>query len=310
MEPLRGSMQGSAAVPIVVLGMHRSGTSALANVIGRLGAALGTDADVSDGSENKPIRACNAAILDALGGHWSAPVGFEPGWTNQPEVVELDAQVRSALDRLPKSGVFAWKDPRTCFTFGFWTQRLTTEPVVIMSFRHPLEVADSLNRRNGFGVGHGVALWEAYNRALLEAAAGYQTIVVAYPDLAGDPVGTLTRVQDGLHTFGVELAGSPAEAAKGIEPDRRHHVHEDLPESVVTPQQRELWSLVSGLPPRSDAFAAPEIDEPHAASRELIAQRAATLRAEREISVLSSRLRSRRAAVGRLVHSFGPSRAS
>ncbi|HEY1740094.1 MAG TPA: sulfotransferase [Acidimicrobiia bacterium] len=288
-------MPTSAPTSIVLLGMHRSGTSALAHSLHELGAWLGSPEYITRRSEHVLVQSCNQVILERLGGHWSAPPELVDGWTTRPEIVALDADARAAVGDLALASPSLWKDPRTCLTLDFWRARLQVEPIVVVSYRHPLEVAASLDRRNSFGPGHVVALWERYNRALLQRAAGLRCVVVAYADLVRAPEATLTSVCDRLGEFGVEFSRTPAEAAGAVDADRRHHVFADLPDDVTTPQQRALWEALGALPAESAAFVPPALPEPHAASCELLAARAATIRTERELVGARADLRSRRA---------------
>lgn len=292
---------------IVTLGMHRSGTSALSGAIGALGASLGSDETVSRRAESIPIQQCNQAILLALGGKWSAPIGFDAGWTERPEIRALDDRARVALDAFAASDVFTWKDPRNCFTLPFWCRFLDHDPIVAIIYRHPTEVAASLERRNRFSPVLGLALWEAYNRALLRTAEGHRAIVVAYADLARDPRGTIDRVQADLRTCGVDLPGDVAAAASGIDAGRRHHVSEELPE-LATPQQRRLWLELTSLAGRHDTFVAPCTGEAHPLADELLAQRAARLHAERNAAELGAQLRARRPVSRRVLAALARAR--
>src|SRR4051812_38874112 len=178
--------------------MHRSGTSALSRTLSELGVWQGSPEHVTRRSEHALVQECNQRVLAALGGHWSAPPVFEQGWTRRPELGPIDGDARAAVADLASHPVASWKDPRTCLTLPYWRERLASDPVVVVSYRHPLEVAGSLHTRNEFGPAHVLALWEAYNRALLAAAAGLPTVVVSYADLVAQPASTLHSVCDGL----------------------------------------------------------------------------------------------------------------
>ena len=300
MNALQVTPQSSVAsavgdsTPIVILGMHRSGTSALAKVMGRLGVWMGSAEFVSRRTEHVLLQACNQALLNGYGGHWSAPPQLGTEWVEGEVARSIDTEARRALDDLENHSVFAWKDPRTCFTLPYWRTQFQREPVALISYRHPLEVGASLKKRNDFLPGQVHALWESYNRALLDAVAGLRTVVVSYADLTRDPVATLEAVRASLAMFGIRIEGDPSDAAQDIEPDRRHHVFDELPDSTVTRQQMELWETLRALPQHTEHFVVPTLSEPHAASTELLAQRAATIRGERATTELQLQLRSRR----------------
>lgn len=281
------------STPIVILGMHRSGTSALAKSLRASGVWFGSEANITRRSEHALLQDCNQRILVALGGHWSAPQ-LPDGWTTQAAIAPIAPLAAAALDDTRGHDAWAWKDPRTCLTLPYWRARLDGDPVVVVSYRHPLEVSASLATRNDFGTAHSLALWEVHNRGVLEHAAGLRTIVVSYAALAERPEATLAAVHDALRTFGVALPASAAEAASAVEPGRRHHVRDDLPDDEVTPQQAELWHALCALPAVSERFVPPRLGPEHAASKELLGQRAATIRLQRDHDELARQLRGRR----------------
>mgnify|MGYP003338221201 FL=1 len=293
------------ARPIVVLGMHRSGTSAIAKTLLGLGAWMGSEQFVTRRTEHALVQDCNQRLLNGHGGHWSAAPELVDGWVSDPASSDVVADARVALRDLAGHGPAAWKDPRNAFTLPFWRSLLGGDPVAIIVYRHPLEVAASLAKRNDFGIGHSVALWEQYNRALLVSAAGLPVTSVAYSALALDPIRTLTAVRESLTEFGVDLPGTASDAASDVESDRRHHVFDTLPDEIVTPQQRALWGALCGLAPHDEHFTTPDLPEVHPASRELLAERRAAIAARRDADERATELRSRRALLRRLVGKSG-----
>jgi hypothetical protein len=151
---------------LVVLGMHRSGTSVLMGTLRDAGVHIGQVLGDSIDGNRKGLQEAPAVLymhenlLQASGGTWHAP----------PETVAWRELHRSVRDLFIESraGVPLWgfKDPRTLLTLEGWLEALPQlEPVGI--FRHPLPVARSLQRRNGFPLAQGIALWTAYNRRLV-----------------------------------------------------------------------------------------------------------------------------------------------
>ena len=63
------------------------------------------------------------------------------------------------------------KEPRLCVLFPIWRQ-VVDLPVCIHIYRNPLEVAHSLQTRNGMPIEAGLALWELYNLRALQSSAG------------------------------------------------------------------------------------------------------------------------------------------
>jgi hypothetical protein len=285
---------------LVVLGMHRSGTSALARSIADLGAWTGSEAFITRRGEHQLMQDCNQEILKCLDGHWSAPPSLDAGWEHSAALAPLAESAAAALRDFDGHPVIAWKDPRNCFTLPYWRTKMVAEPIVMFIVRHPLEVAASLDKRNGFRPGHAAALWEAYNRAALRSMQGLRVSVVHYADLVAAPIETISRVLDDLRTFGVAMSETAERGIDRIDPNRRHHVADvSTPSTHLTSNQRELLDELQHLAPSSQAFSA-SIGESHPASHELLLERAKGIRLERELAGAHARLRSRRQALRRV----------
>jgi hypothetical protein len=149
---------------ILVLGMHRSGTSCIAGMLAAGGLASAGDAvrnwDNARGHhENLDAVRLNEAVLAYSGGHWlSQPAQLR--WT-EAHAAARDRLLTAELDGRPS----LLKDPRTLLVLPFW--RASRVPFqVIGVVRHPLAVARSLESWRGMPLQEGVALWAAHNRAL------------------------------------------------------------------------------------------------------------------------------------------------
>lgn len=155
-----------AHTPIIVLGMHRSGTSCLAGSLQEAGLFLGdvnTQArfNARGNRENRPIMDLHDQILAANGGSWDAP----------PATANWSTADRARRDELiagfPADAVWGFKDPRSVLALDGWLEVLP-DVRAIGTFRHPLAVAASLSARNGFSTEKGFSIWLAYNRAMLK----------------------------------------------------------------------------------------------------------------------------------------------
>ncbi|MEB3255353.1 MAG: hypothetical protein VKJ05_03080 [Synechococcaceae cyanobacterium] len=151
---------------VVVLGMHRSGTSVLMGTLRDAGVHIGQVLGSSIEGNPKGLQEAPSVLymqenlLESSGGSWSAPPDQVVWRELHRSVRDLFIESRAALP------LWGFKDPRTLLTLEGWLEVLPQlEPVGI--FRHPLPVARSLQRRNGFPIEQGVALWLAYNRRLL-----------------------------------------------------------------------------------------------------------------------------------------------
>lgn len=259
--------------PIIVLGMHRSGTSAVTRAIGHLGAEMGDERRIHKHHENIPLRKVNQRLLTLGEGTWDAPPA--PGWLDEPAARGLLDHARQVVARQFGSADLAvWKDPRTCLTAPFWFDVFEEPPVLLLIHRHPTEVADSLTSRNSFGRGHGYALWERYNADALRFAAGRPTVVVAYDTLVTDPETSLARMRTAFADFGAELTNDPAITEHGLVAQERHHTAGDrdtVDTEVATPAQRELFALLRDLDGAHAKLTLPlGLPDPHPLSLELL----------------------------------------
>lgn len=154
---------------IIILGMHRSGTSSLAGSLQSAGVALGevnTQAphNAKGNRESRRIMDLNDRVLANSGHAWNCPPLASGHWAadNQRERDAIIAELSCASR-------WGFKDPRTLFTLEGWLERLP-QAHLIGTFRHPARVADSLASRPAplyVSPTQGLQLWLAYNRRLL-----------------------------------------------------------------------------------------------------------------------------------------------
>jgi len=98
----------------------------------------------------------------------------------------LASHASSSKESGPRTVPWALKDPRLCLTLRFWLPLLSSgksvssnrestlggrgvAPAVLFTYRHPVEVAKSLQKREGFGIKRGLLLWLAYNEMVLSS---------------------------------------------------------------------------------------------------------------------------------------------
>jgi hypothetical protein len=197
-----------ASIPgqiLFVVGMHRSGTSALCGALQACGASFGEHLlpvipGVNDEGfwEDQEVVEINDRLLSESGATWYAPRRFlaEGGaLADLPETLQQDilAVLRRGFGSAPLQVV---KDPRLCLTLPIWLQAceaLGQRAQVCLAGRAPLEVADSLQRRDAFPHAYGLWLDLAYR----EAVARWSTPGmprVSYGELLAQPQATLERL--------------------------------------------------------------------------------------------------------------------
>jgi hypothetical protein len=269
---------------IVILGMHRSGTSATTRALGLLGASLGPPANLGKFWENQVMRRPNERLLEAFGGGWECPPELPEGWVGAPEAKALVPEAKAALAEYASAPVFVWKDPRTCMTLPFWLELFEEPPVIVFIHRHPAEVAASLRTRNSLTTAHGYALWERFNGDALRNAVGLRTVALDYGALVEAPAETMQRIVDALAGWGVTLPRDPATTDMELTPKRRHHEsdHGVFDDPLSTESQRALYARLPEYSGVHDSFALDRpLPEPNPISVELLGI-CAQLRAARQ----------------------------
>lgn len=229
-------------LPICVLGMHRSGTSVLTRILNVLGVHLGPDEQLLGPSDSNPkghwehqeFIKINDEILNRFEGNWNRVPEFPEGWGNDRRLDDLEQLARKML-REDFSGVdlWGWKDPRTCLTLAFW-QRLIGPMKYVLSFRNPIDVANSLNRRDGSSIEQGVSLWLAYVQRALAQTENESRLLVFYEDLLDNWQHEIDRI-----TAFLEKPTASAEMRNAVEGAihkelRHHHTPIDCNEIALT----------------------------------------------------------------------------
>ena len=140
---------------VLVLGMHRSGTSALTRALHSSGLCVTTDnlpaneANPHGYFESRSLMDVNDRILAELGGEWSAPPDLEEGFEQAPQLIQLSGLARATLQRVLPAGA-VWKDPRNCLLMPIWRQMIDERSPALLIWREPSEVARSLGKRNQY----------------------------------------------------------------------------------------------------------------------------------------------------------------
>jgi hypothetical protein len=184
---------------IVVLGMHRSGTSALSGILQLLGFDLGADLmgpnefNPTGYWENQEVVRLNERILSHLGTSWS-DVFMLPYRLDRTDLREVFEGEAKSLLQEAFSGKRPWvlKDPRLSMLIDFWLPYLGERDIsIIHVVRHPVDVANSLARRDGFPRERSLLLWFLQNLNAEFFTRGLNRCFINYEDYIGDWRGSL-----------------------------------------------------------------------------------------------------------------------
>jgi hypothetical protein len=155
---------------ILVLGVHRSGTSAFTRVLGLCGATLPTrllDAIPGDNDkgfwEPSRINSIHEELLRSLESSWDDISDFPQTWFTTHEAENYKNRLLLELkEDFSDTNLFIIKEPRMCRLVPLWSDVLAefgAEPLVLIPVRNPLEVAASLKARDGFQQEKSLLLW-------------------------------------------------------------------------------------------------------------------------------------------------------
>ncbi len=231
---------------LIVLGMHRSGTSALTGLLQRLGVQgphtpIPADEHNPLGyGESHTIASFHERLLESSGSRWDAWVRVSPDWFESPVAVRFLDECRSLLaHEFGDKPLFVVKDPRLCRFLPFWLRVLKAEnvvPAAIIPIRSPLAVARSLETRDRLPREHSLLMWL---RHVLEAEFETRNIprsIVRYRDLLSDWKAVANRLAADLHvTWPDQSRAAETDISDFVRPELCHHAVEIESMDVVFP---------------------------------------------------------------------------
>ena len=240
---------------IIVLGMHRAGTSAVTGLINLMGAYLTPAEQLLPATPDNPkgyweridVLQLHEFVLEQLDADWDrvSAVNME---RIGPELREIFRQrAHGILQDLNGHRPWVMKDPRLCLLLPLW-RPLLDAPVCVHVARHPLAVAHSLAVRDDFPLHFGIALWEHYNACALTVSSGLPRFSVCYEALMAQPAKTVEAIYQALRRHGVQALHIPAEREiqAFLESDLQHHrIHDAENDSQwLTQQQILIWQAL------------------------------------------------------------------
>ncbi|RKT44463.1 glycosyltransferase [Thiocapsa rosea] len=203
---------------LLVLGMHRSGTSVVTRLLNMMGAYFGPEG-VSLGAndenpkgfwERRDVLELDESLLRAGGADWDRVADFALDKIPEDAREAFRRQAQALILELDAHRPWVVKEPRLSLLAPLWRDLLEV-PVCVYVHRHPIQVAQSLNRRNGFPIAFGLALWERYTLDALRAASDLPTVSVMHRDVMRDPVWTTRTLFEQLESVGVQGLRLPSE---------------------------------------------------------------------------------------------------
>jgi len=194
---------------IVVVGMHRSGTSAITRALQVMGVGLGDNLmPLLEGNnakgfwEDLDLNALNIEMLSFLGKDWNS---LSPASTAEIQQLQQTGYLIKATEllqsKLETADIFGFKDPRVAKLLPFWSEvfkQCNLDISYVLALRHPLSVALSLTKRDGFDPITGYTLWLGHVLEGLVNTQGSRRVLVDYDLLMANPDRELGRIASQL----------------------------------------------------------------------------------------------------------------
>lgn len=198
-------MKVDQATVLVVLGMHRSGTSAITRALEALGVTLGDNLMPPAENNNEKgffedldIHHFNTRLLRAQNTAWDRLNRIDPTWSLAPEQSAWRHEAIEILrSKLANTRLFAFKDPQTCLLLPFWQSvlsELRVQTHYLICLRNPISVAESLHRRDGIHPMRGQLLWLFCQMEILRNTEDMSRILVEYDAVIESPFEQLQRI--------------------------------------------------------------------------------------------------------------------
>lgn len=224
--------------PIAVVGMHRSGTSCLTGCLEDLGLQLNVvnrsaPYNAKGNNENEALRDLHDQVLARHGAAWDVPPIGPIDWTEDEQAMlgRFVADYEAIADGRP----WGFKDPRSLLLLDGW---FDSRPDLQLAgtFRHPLDVAASLNARSGMSIDQGLGLWRAYNERMLAWRERVDFPLVRYDQPVGHYRAAVQRMAN-------RLGLSSTAEIHFLDRQLTHHAS---PEEAVPVELVSLWSRLVG----------------------------------------------------------------
>jgi len=193
---------------VIVLGMHRSGTSLCGNILHDLGIDMAEFAGASPANarghwERNRINDLHDEILALFGRAWDSPthhLAMPENWWLDPRIAPIRARIVDYLKTLlEKPGPLGFKDPRTSRLLAMWPEildELALDPLYVFCIRDPAQVARSITARDRLAGDQAAYRWLVYNAQAVHGVAQSPICIIRYENWFTAPTEALDRLAD------------------------------------------------------------------------------------------------------------------
>ncbi|MDA8611462.1 hypothetical protein N9L18_01190 [Candidatus Pacebacteria bacterium] len=222
---------------VVVLGMHRSGTSLLAGVLNILGVDFGKklippgEDNPKGFFENSSLVQANVDFLESFGLDMHGITGNLPAtWLTEEKTKEFKEKIRRII-KLDFDGpqLFGFKDPRISILLPVYAdvlEEMGIRTVFVVSERPNIEIAASLEKR-GFLVSTGIKASKHFKDNINFYTREKTTSRVSFKNLLNSPIETIEKIKSDLKIEIKSYEESKEELKEFIDPKLKHHDMDD-----------------------------------------------------------------------------------
>lgn len=242
---------------ILILGMHRSGTSLTTRLVNMMGAYFGPEiGGIGEKNIDNPkgfwehpdVFRLNDAILAAKGCRWHDL----RNWKFEKSLAipdRLAAHIERIIGLMNTKRPWVLKDPRHCLLLPAWRPYLDA-PLAVIVHRDPLEIALSLKSRDGFPIEYGIALWEYYAVGMIKNTRGMPCVFVQHRRLLQEPASACHNLFEQLVQQGVQSLHMPGQSEIEAFVDTSLYRAKAKDEGyALTAHQQEVNDIIQGLCP-------------------------------------------------------------
>jgi len=237
---------------LIILGMHRSGTSLLAGLLSQVDVKMGRSLYAPQKGvnekgfwEHEDIVDTHDELLLHLNSQWDDLLPWDETWGEkwwETDIVKsFSHRLIDLVERDFKDApVWALKDPRMCRLLPAWFPifgTLQIKVTYICMTRNPFEVTGSLQKRDHFSREKTLVLWLIHSLAAERYSRGLPRVFIDFDQVVANPTGVLSKIeQESELAFPVAVGTAKEKIAEFVSPSLRHHKadpleppHEGLP---------------------------------------------------------------------------------
>ena len=201
---------------VIVLGMHRSGTSAVAGTLMKLGGGppkhlmAANPGNARGFFESVAFMHFHDELLASAGSRWHDWRLFNPGWYSSPVAAEYRRRAKELFEaEFSGAALPVIKDPRICRFAPFWLgvlREMQKTPRIVIPIRSPLEVAQSLEKQQGVPLNAGLLLWLRHNLDAEVQSRAEARSIFTFDEFQSDWRGVCDKISTDTNLFWPRLS--------------------------------------------------------------------------------------------------------